>query len=430
MPGTSRFSPSGSRARRAGGGGRVSVDAVRRGERARAPGRRARNSCRPFSIVEPVAMQARSSSRQAGGNRPPCVATPTSATVGSNGKRLRDVGDDRQPSSSPRPASSRGSRRRRRAGSAGRRASSCRSAGRRRSPRRGSAAAAQPADAETRLLGRHLDAVDERRRPGTGPRRAAGCRRDRRGRRAARRQQPAAMPRPDSIMQPSITPRPSARAACAIRIASRIPPDFASLMLIPCAISRAARDVGERVAVLVDVDRDRRRRSELRPPSSPAGSGCSQYSTPSSASCGSASSASSSDHHSLTSTCSGRSVTRADGADALDVEAVAAAELELEPAEARRRRARRGAPCRPGRRARPSTRSAGPLRGSPSRRQAGTPSSFPCRSCSAASSAAFAACSPGISASRAPISSSANGSSPTRSPCSSTNASADSAVSS
>ena len=45
------------------------------------------------------------------------------------------------------------------------------------------------------------------------------------------------------------------------------------------------------------------------PPSSPAGSGCSQYATPSSASCGSASSASSSDHHSLTSTCSGRSVT-------------------------------------------------------------------------------------------------------------------------
>ena len=36
-------------------------------------------------------------------------------------------------------------------------------------------------------------------------------------------------------MQPSITPRPSARAACAMRIASRIPPDFASLIVIPCA---------------------------------------------------------------------------------------------------------------------------------------------------------------------------------------------------
>ena len=52
--------------------------------------------------------------------------------------------------------------------------------------------------------------------------------------------QPAAMPRPDSIMQPSITPRPSARAAWAIRIAFRMPPDFASLMLIPCATSRQA----------------------------------------------------------------------------------------------------------------------------------------------------------------------------------------------
>src|SRR5262249_491465 len=47
----------------------------------------------------------------------------------------------------------------------------------------------------------------------------------------------------------------------------------------------------------------------VAPPSSPARSGCSQYSTPSSASCGSASSASSSDHHSLTSTMSGRSGT-------------------------------------------------------------------------------------------------------------------------
>ena len=34
---------------------------------------------------EPSRMQARSSSRHSGGNRPPCVATPTSATVGLNG---------------------------------------------------------------------------------------------------------------------------------------------------------------------------------------------------------------------------------------------------------------------------------------------------------------------------------------------------------
>ena len=72
----------------------------------------------------------------------------------------------------------------------------------------------------------------------------------------------------------------------------------------------------------------------------------------------------------------------------------------------------------------------GPVRGRPSSRQTGTPSSLPCRSCKAASRADFAACSPGISASRAPISSSANGSSPSRVACSRMNACADSAVSS
>ena len=56
----------------------------------------------------------------------------------------------------------------------------------------------------------------------------------------ARDRAPAAMPSPDSTMQPSITPSPSARAACAIRTASRIPPDFASLIVIPCAISAQA----------------------------------------------------------------------------------------------------------------------------------------------------------------------------------------------
>ena len=35
------------------------------------------------------------SSRQAGGKRPPCVATPTTATVGSNGERVVDRPDDR-----------------------------------------------------------------------------------------------------------------------------------------------------------------------------------------------------------------------------------------------------------------------------------------------------------------------------------------------
>src|SRR5205814_8994473 len=45
----------------------------------------------------------------------------------------------------------------------------------------------------------------------------------------------AELPRPDSTMQPSMHPSPSARDAWTIRTASRIPPDFASLTLIPCA---------------------------------------------------------------------------------------------------------------------------------------------------------------------------------------------------
>ena len=51
-------------------------------------------------------------------------------------------------------------------------------------------------------------------------------------------------------------------------------------------------------------------------------------------SCGRYSSASSSDQYSFTSTCSGRSVDASHGADALDVEPVAAAELQLQAAEA------------------------------------------------------------------------------------------------
>jgi len=53
-------------------------------------------------------------------------------------------------------------------------------------------------------------------------------------------------PESDSTMQPSITPRPSARAACVMRTASRMPPDFASLMLIPCAIAAQAETSASR----------------------------------------------------------------------------------------------------------------------------------------------------------------------------------------
>ena len=71
--------------------------------------------------------------------------------------------------------------------------------------------------------------------PRTARRRSAGGRRGRRSRRARRTARPGAMPSSDSIMQPSMTPSPSARAACTMRTASRMPPDLASLMMIPSA---------------------------------------------------------------------------------------------------------------------------------------------------------------------------------------------------
>ena len=76
---------------------------------------------------------------------------------------------------------------------------------------------------------------------------------------------PGAMPSPDSTMQPSMQPSPSARAACTIRTPSRIPPDFASLTLIPCARSAQRATSASRMAVLVDVDRERRAGLERRP---------------------------------------------------------------------------------------------------------------------------------------------------------------------
>jgi hypothetical protein len=129
-------------------------------------------------------------------------------------------------------------------------------------------------------------------------------------------------------MQPSITPSPSARAACAMRTPSRIPPDFASLMLIPCAIGRTRRR-RERVAVLVDVDRDGDAAFSSRRPVAGRERLLAVLDAEL-ASCGSASSASSSVHHSLTSTWSGTSVDRPDGAHAVDDRAVAAAELQLQ----------------------------------------------------------------------------------------------------
>ena len=179
-------------------------------------------------------------------------------------------------------------------------------------------------------------------------------------------------------------------------------------MLIPCA-SSAQR--GDAVEPCGSPRRRRSGRASARfssgPPSSPAGSGCSQYSTPASAAA------------------LERLVERpplvdvhlerqlgdgADGAHALDVEPVAAAELQLQPPEAARGCLLGAArhvvgvaePDRPrGRR---------PVAAQPEQPPDGQPASFPWRSCSAPSSAARAAFSPGGSA--ASISSSANGSSP------------------
>src|SRR5829696_2542213 len=76
-----RFSPVGTL--RPGGGLRRSRSATpwRRASSV-SSGSTETNSCRPFSRSSPFPTQLLRSSRHAGGKRPPCVATPTSATVG------------------------------------------------------------------------------------------------------------------------------------------------------------------------------------------------------------------------------------------------------------------------------------------------------------------------------------------------------------
>ena len=49
------------------------------------------NSCSPLSTSSPAAIESFSRSRQAGGKRPPWVATPTSAVVGSYGSASATV---------------------------------------------------------------------------------------------------------------------------------------------------------------------------------------------------------------------------------------------------------------------------------------------------------------------------------------------------
>ncbi len=87
---TSRFAPVGTL--RPSGGLRRSRSVT---PRARASsvssGSSERNSCRPLSTSSPASMLAFRRSRHAGGKRPPWVATPTTATVGSNGSASSTV---------------------------------------------------------------------------------------------------------------------------------------------------------------------------------------------------------------------------------------------------------------------------------------------------------------------------------------------------
>ena len=168
-------------------------------------------------------------------------------------------------------------------------------------------------------------------------------------------------------MQPSITPSPSARAACAIRTRLADAAGLRELDVDPVRDRGARGDVGRACGS------PRRRRSgsasassASAPPGSPAGSGCSQYSTPSSASCGSASSASSSDQHSLTSTWSGTSVT----ARTARTRSTSSPSPPPSFSFSRRNRplacrSRLAAPSRRGRRARSSTTSAARARSQP-----------------------------------------------------------------
>ena len=128
-----------------------------------------------------------SSSRQAGGKRPPCVATPTSAVVGSKHSASSTERDDRDAAlhlSGARRVEHATTGRSPVREHAARRLAVVRIPG---EALRQDQQRSDCCDTETRLLGRNLDAVGER---DSGPRilaRAAGCRRGRRGRRAARR---------------------------------------------------------------------------------------------------------------------------------------------------------------------------------------------------------------------------------------------------
>ena len=206
-------------------------------------------------------MHCFSSSRQAGGKRPPWVATPTSAVVGSYAERIgngRDDGDSVERLAGPSRVDDGDGTGRARSGS--RRARSSRSAGRRSGPQRGSDTASLT-PSPGRSGGSWTPSTSSTPGHGSSTSRRLPSRSTWSNRLAT--WAPAETARPDSFMQPSIRPRPSARPACAIRTASRIPPDLASLTVSPCARSAHAGTSVERVAVLVGVDRQRRAALQL-----------------------------------------------------------------------------------------------------------------------------------------------------------------------
>ena len=82
VPATSRFSPVGTFSP-AGGLRRSRSSTPCSTASATSSGSFVRNSCSPFSRSRPASTHPRRSSFHAGGNRPPAVATPTIAVVGS-----------------------------------------------------------------------------------------------------------------------------------------------------------------------------------------------------------------------------------------------------------------------------------------------------------------------------------------------------------
>ena len=136
-------------------------------------------------------------------------------------------------------------------------------------------------------------------------------------------------------MQPSMTPSPSDLAARGHLDGLADPAGLRELDVDPMRALRTGRDVAQRMAVLVHVDREGRPRFSRTPAGIAGRERLLDVLDAQAVERTTFSSASSSPQYSFTSTISGRSVVAAYGADALHVEAVPAAQLELQAAEAR-----------------------------------------------------------------------------------------------